>query len=98
LIKKLIYLTVTRLDITFVVELLSRFMHQAREVHWTVALKIQAYVKSSPGKDLLYRKNGHVYIFGYSDFGYVGAKGDRKSTRGYYTFIGRNLVTWRCKK
>jgi len=33
LIEKLIYLRVTRPDITFVVRVLSRFIHQPREVH-----------------------------------------------------------------
>ena len=68
-------------------------MHQPREVHWTIALWILAYVKSSPGKSLLYKKHGHVHIFGYSDLGYAGDKGDRKSTTGYYTFVRENLVT-----
>ena len=57
LTEKLIYLTVTRSDISFVVGMLSRFMHQPRDVHWTIALRILAYVKSSPGKGLLYKKH-----------------------------------------
>jgi len=79
LIGKLIYLKVTRPDITFVVGVLSRFMHQPREAHWIAALKILTYIKNSPGKDLLYKKHKHVRIFGYSDSGYAGDKGDRKS-------------------
>jgi len=47
---------------------------------------------------LLYKKHGHVRIFGYSDSGYVGDKGDRKFTTGYCTFVGGNMVTWRSKK
>jgi len=43
---------------------------------------------------LLYKKHGHVYILGHSDSGYAGDKGDRKSTTGYCTFVGENLVTW----
>ena len=35
LIGKLIYLTVTRPDVTFAVE---QFMHQPREIHWQAAL------------------------------------------------------------
>jgi len=35
----LIYLTVTKPDITFVVGVLIRFMHQLREVHLTTALR-----------------------------------------------------------
>ena len=38
LIGKLIYLTVIRLDITFVVGVLSKFMHQPREIHWLAAM------------------------------------------------------------
>jgi len=67
LIGKLIYLTVTRPDITFAVGVLSRFMHQPREVQWTAALRILAYIKSSPGKGLLYKKHGRIRIFSYSD-------------------------------
>ena len=98
LIEKLIYFIITRPDITFVVGVLSRFMHQSREAHWTVTLKILVYVKSSPEKGLLYKKYGHVRISGYSDSSYAGDKGDRKSTTGYCTFVGENFVTWRSKK
>ena len=62
LIGKLIYLTVTRSDIIFVVGVLSRFMHQLRETHWLVAIRFLAYIKSCPGKGLVYRKHGHVRI------------------------------------
>ncbi|XP_020254244.1 uncharacterized protein LOC109831319 [Asparagus officinalis] len=98
LIGKLIYLTVTRPDITFAVGVLSRFMHKPREVHWTAALKILAYVKSCPGKGLLYKKHGHTHISAFSDAGYAGDMRDRKSTSGFCTFVGGNLVTWRSKK
>jgi len=50
LIGKLIYLIITRPDITFAVGVLSRFMHQPIKVYWTVALRTLAYVKSSLGK------------------------------------------------
>jgi len=72
LIGKLIYLTVTRPDIIFVVGVLSRFMHQPREVCWSVALRILPYIKSCPRKSLVYRKRKHARISVYSDSGYVG--------------------------
>ena len=55
-------------------------------------MRILAYVKSSLGKDLMY-KYGHVRVFGYSDSDYAGDKGTRKSTSGYYIFVGENLMT-----
>ena len=77
----------------FAVGILSRFMHKPREVHWTATLRIIAYIKSSPRKGLLYKRYEHVRIFGYSDSGYEGDKRDMKSTTGYCTFVGENLVT-----
>jgi len=97
LIGKLIYLTVTRPDRTFVIGVLSRFMHQP-EFHWLAVIRVLAYIKSCPGKRLVYRKHGYVRISGYSDSGYIGDREDRKSTTGYCTFVRGNLVTWRSKK
>ena len=88
----------TKSDIIFAIGVLSRFMHQPRETNWLAAMRILPYIKSCLGKGLVYRKHEHVCIFGYSDSGYAGDRGDRKSTTGYYTFVGGNLVIWRSKK
>jgi len=98
LIRKLINLTVTRPDITFALGVLSKFMHQPRKTHWLAVIRVLTYIKSCPGKELVYRKHRHVRISGYSDSGYAGDRRDRKSSTGYYTFVEGNLVTWRNKK
>ncbi|KAK4391658.1 Retrovirus-related Pol polyprotein from transposon RE2 [Sesamum angolense] len=98
LVGKLIYLTVTKPDISFAVGLVSQFMDKPRLVHWEAALRILKYIKASPGKGLLFKRHGHVKIEAYSDADYAGAKDDRKSTSGYCTYVGGNLVTWRSKK
>ncbi|KAK4406265.1 Retrovirus-related Pol polyprotein from transposon RE2 [Sesamum angolense] len=98
LVGKLIYLTVTRPDISFAVGLVSQFMDKPRLVHWEAALRILKYIKASPGKGLLFKRHGHVKIEAYSDADYAGAKDDRKFTSGYCTYVGGNLVTWRSKK
>jgi len=98
LIGKMIYLTVTTTNITFVVGVQIRFMHHPRETYWLAAMRVLTYIKSYLGKGLVYRKHGHVHISGYSDSRYVSDRGDKKSTTGYCTFIRGNLVTWRSKK
>ena len=50
-------------------------MHQLRETHWLVATMIRAYIKSCPGKGLVYKKYGHVSILGDFDSGYAGDLG-----------------------
>ena len=76
LIGKLIYLTVIQPNVTFAVGLISQFMHKLRVVHWKVSLHILAYLKSAPGRGLLYKCHGHTKVVGYSDLGYAGDRRD----------------------
>ena len=73
-------------------------MHEPRMVHWEGALRVLAYIKRAPGKGLIYQRHDHIRIEAYSDAGYAGDKGDQKSTTGYCTYVGGNLVTLRSQK
>ena len=42
--------------------------------------------------------NGSTEVVGYCDADWAGDRADRRSTTGYCTFIGGNLVTWKSKK
>uniref|UniRef100_A0A2N9EUP8 Integrase catalytic domain-containing protein n=1 Tax=Fagus sylvatica TaxID=28930 RepID=A0A2N9EUP8_FAGSY len=98
LVGKLIYLTITRPDISYAVSVVSQFMTNPRVPHMNAVIRILKYLKNAPGRGLFYRSSGHLRIEGYTDADWVGSPSDRKSTTGYCTFIGGNLVTWRSKK
>ena len=98
LVGKLIYLSHTCPDIAYVVSVVSQFMHCPREEHMDVVIRILRYLKSSPGKGLMVSKNNHLKVEGYTNAEWAGNISDRKSTSGYFMFVGENLVTWRCKK
>ena len=55
-------------------------------------------MKATPGKGILYRRNTGVVPEAYTDSDYGGSLSDRRSTTGYCTFLGGNLITWRSKK
>lgn len=61
-------------------------------------IRILRYLKSSPGKGFMFSKNNHLRINGYTDADWAGNATDRRSTSGYFTFVGGNLVTWRSNK
>jgi Reverse transcriptase (RNA-dependent DNA polymerase) len=97
LIGKLNYLTVTRSDISFSVSQISKFMHTPRTSHLNAIDRILRYLKGTPGKGVWMKNNNSNDICGYSDADWAGSF-DRKSTTGFYTFVGGNLATWKSKK
>ncbi|XP_059669567.1 uncharacterized mitochondrial protein AtMg00810-like [Cornus florida] len=67
LVGRLIYLSHTRPDITYAVSVLSQFMHALSEEHMNAVYRILKYLKSAPGRGLLFSKNGVHGIEGYTD-------------------------------
>nr|XP_033511607.1 uncharacterized protein LOC117276371 [Nicotiana tomentosiformis] len=53
LIGKLLYLTMTRLDIAFAIQTLSQFLQQPKKSHWEEALRVMRYVKRELGLGIL---------------------------------------------
>jgi len=98
LVGRLIYLSHTRPDVAFAVSLVSQFMHQPKEIHLQAALRIVQYLKGTPGRGILFERNGNANLEAYTDADYAGSIVDRRLTTGYCTFLGGNLVTWRSKK
>ncbi|TYJ96248.1 Cysteine-rich RLK (receptor-like protein kinase) 8 [Cucumis melo var. makuwa] len=98
LVGKLIYLSHTCPDISFAVSAISQFMHAPYEEHMKAVKRILRYLKTTPGKGLMFRKTDKKTIEAYTDSGWVGSIVDRKSTSGCCTFVWENLVTWRNKK
>ncbi|KAM1482299.1 hypothetical protein ACFXTO_034627 [Malus domestica] len=98
LVGKLIYLTIMRPDIAYAVSLISQFMHSPTSIHWEMVKSLLRYLKGSVGRGILIKKNDSTHIMGYIDANWAGNALDRKSTTGFCTFIGGNLVTWKSKK
>jgi hypothetical protein len=67
LVGKLIYLTVTRPDISYSVSQVSKFMHALRTSHLKSINRILRYLKGIPGKGILMKNNNSNDVCGYSD-------------------------------
>ena len=98
LVGHLIYLCHTRPDISYAVSVVSRYMHDPRSGHLDAVYWILRYLKSSPGKGLMFKSHGHLNVEGYCDADWASFLDDRRSTSGYCVFVGGNLVSWRSKK
>ncbi|TQD71452.1 hypothetical protein C1H46_043006 [Malus baccata] len=98
MVGKFIYLTITRPDISYSVSLASQFMHSPTLVHWEIVKRILRSLKGSIGRGIIMKNNGSNHILAYTNADWAGNALDRKSTTGFCTFVGGNLVTWKSKK
>lgn len=78
LVGKLIIKTLTRPDLAFVVGVVSQFMHAPRAPHLGAVFRIFRYLKSAPGRGILYAPNGHLRVSALSDADWAGSPSDRR--------------------
>lgn len=98
LVGKLIYLTVTRPDITFVVHILSQFMHQPTSSHMQAAKRLLRYLVGNPSQGILLTSSSDMAIHAYSDSDWANCPVTRRSTSGFCLLLGKSPVSWKTKK
>lgn len=72
----------TRIDIVYAVNILSRFCNNPKEKHWTAAKAVLRYFKGSATCGITFHSRGRVEIACYSDSDWGGDTKTRKSTSG----------------
>jgi len=98
LVKKLIYLTMMRLNISYAVQTLSQFMHNPKQSHFDTALKIVKYLKKCPGLGILLSKKCDMKMTAYYDAVYATCPISQRSVTGYCIKFGESLLSWKNKK
>lgn len=73
-------------------------MHDPREVHLQATCRVLHYLKTHPGKGILFKKASNIDLAVYTDADFAGSSVDRRSTTGYCTSLVGNLISWRSKK
>ncbi|XP_055830894.1 secreted RxLR effector protein 161-like [Solanum dulcamara] len=101
-IGKLLYLTVTRLEIAYSVQTLSPFLQDPKKYHMEATLRIVSYLKQQPGKGVLLSSKSDLTMSAYCcdccDADWASCPMSRKSITGYLIKLGDSLITWKSKK
>ncbi|GJY16630.1 ribonuclease H-like domain-containing protein [Tanacetum coccineum] len=99
LVGKLIYLTLTRPDISYVVHCLSQHMHSPLKSHLDIAMRVLKYLKLAPGYGIQFSKRNSVFdINAFSDSDWAKCPVTRRSVFGYCVFVNGCLVSWKSNK
>ena len=98
LIGKLIYLGVTRPNLSYSVHVLSQFMQTPREEHWKAALRVVRYLKGTVGQGILLRSDSDLTLYGWCDSDYAGCPLTRQSSTGWFIQLGQSPISWKTKK
>ena len=87
LVRKLIYLSHTRLVLSFAVSVVSQFMNNPTEEHMDVVYRILRSLKLTLGQALFFKKTSERSMESFTDADWAGSNIDWRSISGYCTFV-----------
>ena len=98
LVGSLVYLAVTRPDISHAVHILRLFVGAPTSVHYGHLLRVLRYLRGTASRGLFYSRQSSLQLQAYSDATWASYPDDRHSVIGYCLFLGSSLVVWKTKK
>ncbi|XP_031265487.1 uncharacterized protein LOC116123885 [Pistacia vera] len=98
LVRRLIYLTMTRPYISYAVQILNQFMHAPKQSHMDATMKVLKYLKGCPWLRLLLPRKGDLNIIAYYDSDWGSCPMTRRSLIGFCVKLGGSLISWKTKK
>ncbi|XP_026398827.1 uncharacterized protein LOC113294659 [Papaver somniferum] len=98
LVGSLNYLTITRLNISYAVHIVSQFMSAPRTTHFAAISRILRYIKGTLYKGLQFSSKSDLRLHAYTDSDWAGDVTDKRSTYGYCIFPGNSLISCHSKK
>ena len=91
------YVTLTRPDITFAVNQVCQFLQVPTDVHMTVVKRIIRYLKGTISYECGFSPST-LQLRAFCDADWAGCPSDRRSTHGFYVFLGANPISWCSRK
>ncbi|GJZ63300.1 RmlC-like cupins superfamily protein [Tanacetum coccineum] len=93
LVGKLLYLTITRPNLSFAAQALSQYLHSPRSSHFDALIRVLRYIKLCPGQGLFFPVNNTPHLTTYCASDWASCTTTRRSISGYAIFLGHSLIS-----
>ena len=98
LVGRLLYLNITRPDLSYATQHLSQFLSCPRKPHLQAAMYVVRYLKHTINMGLFYSASCDLNLTAYSDADWSSCLFSSRSLSAYCVFLGNHLVSWKTKK
>ena len=98
LVGRLVYLGLTRPELSYCINILAQFMQAPRQAHWEAAVRVVRYLKGCPGQGILLSSTSDLRVTAYCDSDWGACPRTRRSLSSYVVLLGGSPVSWKTKK
>ena len=98
LVGSLVYLGITRPDISYAVHILSQFVSAPTQLHYSHLLRVLRYLRGTVTRRLFFPRSSSLQLQAYCDATWASDPTDRRSLSAYCVFLGSSLIAWKTKK
>jgi hypothetical protein len=98
IVGSLVYLGVTRPNISYFVHILSQFVSAPTQIHYIHLLRVLRYLRGTISHRLFFPCSSSLQLHAYSDATWASDSYDRQSLSAYCVFLGGSLIAWKTKK
>jgi hypothetical protein len=81
------YMTLSRPNISFLVNKVCQYLHPPTTIYWTAVKRILRFLKHTINFGLHIRRSSSTLVSAFLDADWVGCSDDRKSTDGFAVFF-----------
>jgi hypothetical protein len=92
IVGSLVYLGVTRPDISYSIHILSQFVSTPTQIHYSHLLHVLCYFRGTISRRLFFPRSSSLQLQTYCDATWASDPSDRHSLSAYYVFLGGSLI------